>query len=143
LQSLIAQHKERAQASLHASSGPQRNTAKGDHQAHRLTYSEIETRLIAQAESEKWACLELHVTLSRTTRMKAARIALIAHVLDKLGTLIKTFPSPEAILEEKVGHEVIFALLTAATPEQVVEDLTAIVEVDAVAVLPVRLEQLP
>lgn len=143
LQSLIAQHKERAQASLHASTGPRRQAATGTHQDHRLRYSELETRLIAQAESEKWACLELHVTLSRTTRMKAARIALIVHVLDKLGTLIKTQPSPEEMLEEKVGHEVIFALLTAVSPEQVVEDLTAIVEVEGVAVLPVRLEELP
>ncbi|MBT9547036.1 MAG: cyclic nucleotide-binding domain-containing protein [Candidatus Sericytochromatia bacterium] len=143
LQSLIAEHKQRAQASLHTSSGPQRNMAQGEKQAHRLQYTEIETRLIALAESEKLTCLELIVTLSRTTRMKAARVALIVHVLDKLGTLIKTAPSPEDILAEKIGYEVIFALLTAATPEQVVEDLSAIVEVEGVSVLPVRLEQLP
>jgi CRP-like cAMP-binding protein len=142
LQSLIAQHKQRAQASLHGKSDPlKRSVTTGDHQAHRLHYTEIENRLVAQAETEKLNALEIHLTLSRTTRMKAARISLIALVLDKLGTLIKTSPSPEDILQEKVGTEVIFALLTESTPEQVAEDLNAIVEVEGVTVLPIRMEQ--
>ncbi|PIW18454.1 hypothetical protein COW36_03960, partial [bacterium (Candidatus Blackallbacteria) CG17_big_fil_post_rev_8_21_14_2_50_48_46] len=141
LQSLIAQHKARAQQHLHSSTparAVQVNSATKTLQP--LQYNEIERRLLAQGASEGLNCLELHLCLSRSTRMKAARVSLIAHVLDKLGTLIKTYPSPEEILEEKLGTDVVFTLLTEHPPELVMEDLNAIVEVDGVTVLPIQTE---
>lgn len=137
LQSLIARHKALAHQSLHSGMHLPSPPGEAAHQAHRLQYTELEQKLIQEASTSGYRCLELHVSLSRSTRMKAARISLIAHVLERFGTLIKTSPDPNAIIEEKVGTEVIFTLLTADRPEQIAEDLRAIAEVEGVAVLPV------
>lgn len=140
LKALIARHKALAQQSLHH--GKPMPTAASEnlepvHQNHRLNYTALEKKLIQEALHSGHHCLELHVNLNQHTRMKAARISLIAHVLERFGTLIRTAPDPEAIMAENIETEVIFTLLTRDPPEQIAEDVQAIAEVESVVILPV------
>ncbi|MGV3524168.1 MAG: cyclic nucleotide-binding domain-containing protein [Candidatus Sericytochromatia bacterium] len=133
LQVLIDAQKERTQARLAELTAPLRKWTEPDHSSHRLHYSEIERHVIESARAEGLNCLELHITLRRDTRMKAARVALIASVLDRIGTLIRTEPSPEAILDEQIDREVMLALLTAMDPSQVTEEVCTLSDVQNVA----------
>jgi CRP-like cAMP-binding protein len=139
LQSLIAEQKARAAESLHRRPEAGITPRPGfSPEPHRLRYSDNEKGLIQKAHAEQTDCYELHITLSRTTRMKAARLSLVMAVLDKLGTIILTEPSPEDMLEDRlVGYAVSIALLTKTPREQLIEDLMAISEVDHVDALPI------
>lgn len=140
LKSLIESHKKRSRERL------EQYEHKAvprllDHDRHRLSYNEIEKHVIAQAIQSGLSCYELHINLRPAARMKAARVALIAAVLDKAGTMIRTDPSPEDILDEKFGSEVIMTLISELSAEQLSEDVQALVDIQAVTVFPVEAEQ--
>ena len=139
LKSLIAAHKERAQDRLSKISGPARPaTEPAAHVGHRITYTEIERHVMAAAADEGLRCLELHITLRKHARMKAARVALLVSLLDRIGTIIRTEPAPEKIMEEELADEVILSLLTATAPRQVQEELTSVSDVEGVEVFSVE-----
>ena len=143
LQTLINAHKERAHQRLARLGNPALvgDTAEDtatEHRSHRLAYSELERRVMAAAAQEGLNSLELHISLRRDARMKAARVALIASLLDRVGTIIRTDPLPELIMKEQLENEVILTLLTKVSPEQLRDDISAISDVVAVNVLGVE-----
>lgn len=137
LQALLEKNKQQAHDRLSGST-PQLVRKTVDHQAHSITYTEIEQRVIDEAQKSGLACFELHITLSAMARMKVARVALIVSVLDQMGTLIRTDPSPEEILKESFQNEVILTILTDCAKEQVLEDLSAISDIRYVEVLSIQ-----
>lgn len=138
LESLIASHRERAQDRLARQSQPT-VTRPESHTPHRLSYNEIEQHVIAAAANEGVNCLELHIVLRRSARMKAARVALIVSMLDRAGSIIRTEPTPDLIMQDAIEQEVILTLLSAADPGQIREDISAVSDVESVAILHIEL----
>ncbi|HEY9842778.1 MAG TPA: cyclic nucleotide-binding domain-containing protein, partial [Candidatus Obscuribacterales bacterium] len=136
LKSLIATHKERAHERLSRGTRPLQPPA--EHQQHRLAYTEIERHVIDAAASEGLGCLEVHITLRQHARMKSARVALIASLLDRFGTIIRTDPAPDQIMQDQFENEIILTLLTQTTSEQIREDLGAVSDVQGINVFSVE-----
>lgn len=95
-------------------------------------YNPIEKRLIRSAEEKAMWGMEIHVSLLENTQMKSVRASLVLMVLENSGTVIKTFPSPEELLADKFGKELIIAFILDPNkdPEELAEDIRYIAEVD-------------
>ncbi|PKL77757.1 MAG: hypothetical protein CVV27_04610 [Candidatus Melainabacteria bacterium HGW-Melainabacteria-1] len=99
-------------------------------------YTEAEKLLIHDSLAQGQQCLEVHVFLHRTSMMKGARAYLLCVVLGKLGTILRSIPSLEAIQSDQtIGYEVIVTLATQAALDQVIEDASSVAEVDKVEVV--------
>ncbi len=95
-------------------------------------YNPIEKRLIRSAEEKAMWGMEIHVSLMDNTQMKSVRASLVLMVLENSGTVIKTFPSPEELLADKFGRDLIIAFILDPNkdPEELAEDVRYIAEVD-------------
>ncbi len=94
-------------------------------------YNPIEKRLIRSAEEKAMWGMEAHVTLMENCMMKSVRASLVLMLLEQSGTVVKTFPSPEEILADKFGKEIIISFIMdpGQDAENVAEDLRYIAEV--------------
>lgn len=102
--------------------------------ADNLVYTDIEKHVVGQALDEGQQCLELHIKLRKNCKMKATRLSLISLLLEKMGTVIKTYPSADDMLADKTGQKVIFTLLTKYRDEQIFEEVLGVAEVEQVDV---------
>lgn len=95
-------------------------------------YNPIEKRLIRSAEEKAMWGMEAHITLMENCLMKSVRASLVLMLLEKSGTVVKTFPSPEEILADKFGKEIIISFIMdpGKDAEMVAEDLRFIGEVE-------------
>lgn len=95
-------------------------------------YNPIEKRLIRSAEEKAMWGMEAHVTLMENCLMKSVRASLVLMMLEKSGTVVKTFPSPEEILADKFGKEIIISFIMdpGKDAEVVAEDIRYIGEVE-------------
>lgn len=104
----------------------------------KLRYTPLEQHLIQEAQTQNYHCLELHVRLHEHCPMKSVRVSLLVMTLEKFGEIIKTHPPPEAILKERLDHQVILTILTRATRAQILEEATSLAEIDEVQSVPVQ-----
>ena len=95
-------------------------------------YNPIEKRLIRSAEEKAMWGMEAHITLMENCQMKSVRASLVLMMLERSGTVVKTFPSPEEILADKFGKEIIISFIMdpGQDAEVVAEDLRFIGEVE-------------
>ncbi len=94
-------------------------------------YNPIEKRLIRSAEEKAMWGMEAHITLMENCMMKSVRASLVLMMLERSGTVIKTFPSPEEILADKFGKDIIISFIMdpGQDPEVMAEDLRYVAEV--------------
>lgn len=94
-------------------------------------YNPIEKRLLKSAESKAMWGMEVHVTMMENVQMKSVRASMVLMALEKVGTVLKTFPSPEELLADKFGRYIIVAfILDAGTdPESILKDLNDLAEI--------------
>lgn len=94
-------------------------------------YNPVEKRMIRSAETRQSQSLEAHVSLMDNVLMKSVRASLIMMILEQSGTVFKTFPSPEEILADKFGQQLIiaFTLDAGKKADQVAEDIRRVAEV--------------
>ncbi|PKL76314.1 MAG: hypothetical protein CVV27_10905, partial [Candidatus Melainabacteria bacterium HGW-Melainabacteria-1] len=95
-------------------------------------YNPIEKRLIRSAEDNAMWGMEAHITLMDNVQMKSVRASLILMELEKAGTVVKTFPSPEELLADKFGKHLIVALILdpGSNPDAIAENIRYLAEVD-------------
>lgn len=105
----------------------------------KLRYTEIEQHVIEEAAKTNYQCLELHITLSSTCRMKSTRVSLVVMQLEKIGEIIKTYPTPEAILKEKIDNYVVLTLLTQESRAEAIEKAATVSEIVEVKAISVKL----
>ena len=105
----------------------------------KLRYTEIEQHVIEEAAKTNYQCLELHITLSATCRMKSTRVSLVVMQLEKIGEIIKTYPTPDAILKEKIDNYVVLTLLTQESRTEAIEQAATVSEIVDVKAIPVKL----
>lgn len=105
-------------------------------------YNPIEKRLVRSAESKAMWGMEAHITLMDNSQMKSVRASLVLMTLERSGTVVKTFPSPEELLADKFGKHLIVALILdpGTAPENVLEDLRSIAEVEDAKLERIELE---
>lgn len=99
-----------------------------------MVYSEIEQGLIDYAHSENYHCFEIHITLHPKCKMKSVRVSLIISKLDTHGTVIKTYPIPENLLNEELDLQFAISLITRASKETIQEILMSIAEVEDIQI---------
>lgn len=139
LQQLMESHKQRL-----AEMRERRVGAPAHHQLvegplhWKLRYTPIEQHIIQEARAQNYRCFELHVRLNANCRMKSVRVSLLVMNLEKHGEIIKTQPDPEAILQEKVDHEVILTVLSRSTRAHLLEDAGSLAEIDDIKAIPVQ-----
>lgn len=104
----------------------------------KLRYSALEQHLIQEARQQNYRCIELHIKLSSHCRMKSVRVSLLVMLLEKHGEIIKTHPSPEEILQEKVDQQVILSVLSRSSRARLIEEVTSVAEIDDVQAIPVQ-----
>lgn len=105
----------------------------------KLRYTDIERQIIEEAAKTNYQCLELHIRLSSTCRMKSTRVSLVVMQLEKIGEIIKTYPTPEAILKEKLDDYVVLTLLTQESRTEAIENAASVAEIVEVKAIPVKL----
>lgn len=105
----------------------------------KLRYTDIEQHVIEEAQKSGYQCLELHLQLSVTCRMKSTRISLVVMQLEKIGEIIKTYPTPDAILKEKIDTKVVLSLLTQESRTEAIELAASVAEIIEVKAIPVKL----
>lgn len=105
----------------------------------KLRYTDIEQHVIEEAAKTNYHCLELHIRLSSTCRMKSTRVSLVVMQLEKIGEIIKTYPTPEAILKEKIDDYVVLTLLTQESRAEAIESAASVSDIVEVKAIPVNL----
>ncbi len=75
--------------------------------------------------------------------MKSVRASLILMRLEQFGTVIKTFPSPEELLADKFGKQIIVAIILdpGHGPDAVGQELCNLAEVEETAVTHIKIDQ--
>lgn len=74
-------------------------------------YNPIEKRLIRSAATRKTQGVEAHICFMENVQMKSVRASLMLMLVERFGTVLKTFPSPEELLASKFGKDLIIALI--------------------------------
>jgi CRP-like cAMP-binding protein len=105
----------------------------------RMIYSPIEQHILEEARAQNYAAFEIAIHLNPRCRMKSVRVSLLVMVLEKHGTLLKIMPIADDILLEKLDLDVSLTLLTRSPRAEVLEDVSAIAEIDTVSVTALEL----
>ena len=104
----------------------------------RMLYTSIEQHVIHEALRSHQHCFEVHISLS-DQRLSIAQASHVVAVLEQHGTVIKMLPEAQHILDEKLDERAVnqtlaIAYLTPNSKDQVLEDLTAIEDVQPVQI---------
>lgn len=96
-------------------------------------YNPIEKRLVRSAASRKTRGVEAHICFMENVQMKSVRASLMLMLVERFGTVLKTFPSPEELLASKFGKDLIIALILdpGQDLEVVNQELSKLAEVDS------------
>jgi hypothetical protein len=106
-------------------------------------YNPIEKRLVRMATQDGMKGIEVHVTLMDNVQMKSVRASLVLMALEKSGTVIKTFPTPEELLADKFGKYMIvsFILNPDIGLEVLEQDVSTIAEIEAVKIEEINFDE--
>ena len=125
----------------------QGDSRKAKHLVEKLTtyYNPIEKRMVKSATAGGMKGYEAHITLLDNVQMKSVRASLIMMRLERYGTVIKTFPSPEELLADKFGKQLIvtFIMLPEQGEEILAEDLSFVAEIESAKLEPLDFEEQP
>lgn len=92
-------------------------------------YTEEESKIIANAAKERKRCLELHVTLMPYCQMKSVRIALVLRNIKEIANIIKTFPSEEELMAERVGERFTIVIITDLEENKIKDAVLSVSEI--------------
>ncbi|PIQ28873.1 hypothetical protein COW36_09515 [bacterium (Candidatus Blackallbacteria) CG17_big_fil_post_rev_8_21_14_2_50_48_46] len=103
----------------------------------RMIYTPIDQHIMQEAKEQGFTLLEMHIRIHPRCRMKSVRISLLVMILEKHGTVIKMNPSADDILQDKLDLDVSLTLVTQSSRSEVLEDASAIAEIEDVSVIPI------
>lgn len=99
-----------------------------------LPFNEYEKNAILKAKEEGYTTIGATICISDTCVLKSARAFIIFRALEKLGQIIKSYPSVQDIEDEKFESDFSVFVITKETKETFHKDLTSIAEVDEVLI---------
>lgn len=138
LEKLMNSHRQRLQDMRERLKEPRHHTLIKGPIHWKLKYTQIEQHVIEEAQRQDYACHELHIRLSANCQMKSVRVALLVSCLEKHGEIIKTHPTPDNILKERLDDKVILTVLSQASRSRLIDEISAVSEIDEVQSVPVR-----
>lgn len=97
-----------------------------------LPFNDYEKNAILKAKEEGYITIGGTICISDTCVLKSARAFIIFRALEKLGQIIKSYPSVQDIEDEKFESDFSVFIVTKDTTEKFHKDLMSIAEVEEV-----------
>ena len=107
-----------------------------------LDYDQFELTVLEQATEQGFKTYEVTVRLRSDCLLKAARVYMVFDVLEKMGEVIKSFPTVEQLEEEQFENEFTIALITHDLKEDVKQKILKVSEIEKVDVKELDITQL-
>lgn len=111
-------------------------------QTLQLRYQETEKEQIQLSIDNGFRFYHLAVTLVENCLLKGARVFMVLRDVEKLGSIIRSFPSVKDLEDENFDLQFLVGVISQSTPEEFVAVITNITDVAKVVVDEPKLEQL-
>ncbi|WP_044337382.1 chemotaxis protein CheA [Rossellomorea aquimaris] len=113
------------------------NEAAAATEIHTLSmkYEAFEQTVIQQSFEQGFCCFEITVSLRGDCLLKAARVYMVFEVLEKLGEVIKSFPTVEQLEEEQFDHSFVVAVVSQEDASHIEKSIRKVSEVEEVTVM--------
>ncbi|MFN7250819.1 MAG: chemotaxis protein CheW [Anaerobacillus sp.] len=98
------------------------------------TYDDFEVTVLAQAVEQGFYASQVKVSLRQDCILKAARVYMVFEVLERIGEIIKSSPSVDALEEENFDYEFTVTLITKESIVDVKNHILKVSEVENVEV---------
>ncbi len=105
-----------------------------------LSFNDYEKNAILKSKEEGYKTMGVTIVIAETCVLKSARAFIIFRTLEKLGQIIKAYPSVQDIEDEKFESDFSVFVITKDNEEKFVADLSSIAEVEEVLVDEIQLE---
>ena len=120
-----------------AAAAPAAQAEPADVAVTAIDYSDTDKDVIKKAQDSGLRAFHITVTLAESCILKSARSYMVMNALDQLGDVIKSVPPAEDLEQEKFEHFFDVVAISDAEPKAIEEALTAISEVEKVAIVDV------
>ncbi len=120
-----------------AAAAPAAQAEPADVAVTAIEYSDTDKDVIKKAQDSGLRAFHITVTLAESCILKSARSYMVMNALDQLGDVIKSVPPAEDLEQEKFEHSFDVVAISDAEPKAIEEALTAISEVEKVAIVDV------
>ncbi|MGM0750450.1 MAG: chemotaxis protein CheW [Bacillota bacterium] len=113
------------------------NEAAAATEIHTLSmkYEAFEQTVIQQSFEQGFCCFEITVSLRGDCLLKAARVYMVFEVLEKLGEVIKSFPTVEQLEEEQFDHSFVVAVVSQEDASDIEKSIRKVSEVEEVTLM--------
>jgi len=103
-----------------------------------MPFNDYEKNAMIKAKEEGFTTYGVTIYISDSCVLKSARAFIIFRTLEKLGQIIKAYPSVQDIEDEKFESDFSVFVISTETAQKFHKDLTSIAEVEAVLVDPIE-----
>ncbi|MGD6958653.1 chemotaxis protein CheW [Rossellomorea aquimaris] len=100
-----------------------------------MKYEAFEQTVIQQSFDQGFRCLEITVSLRDDCLLKAARVYMVFEVLEKLGEVIKSFPTVDQLEEEQFDHSFVIAIVSKEDASDIEKSIRNVSEVEEVTLM--------
>lgn len=107
-----------------------------------LRYLDAEIEQITSATSGGAKIYHIEVTLVEDCLLKGARVFMVLREIEKLGTIIRSAPAVKDLEDENFDTRFVVGVLSIASPEEFVKNITNIMDIEKVIVDEPALNQL-
>lgn len=100
-----------------------------------MKYEAFEQTVIQQSFEQGFRCFEMTVSLRDDCLLKAARVYMVFEVLEKLGEVIKSFPTVDQLEEEQFDHSFVIAVVSKEDASDIEKSIRNVSEVEEVTLM--------
>ncbi|MGM0827201.1 MAG: chemotaxis protein CheW [Bacillota bacterium] len=100
-----------------------------------MKYEAFEQTVIQQSFEQGFHCFEITVSLRDDCLLKAARVYMVFEVLEKLGEVIKSFPTVDQLEEEQFDHSFVIAVVSNEDASDIEKSIRNVSEVEEVMLM--------
>ncbi|MDQ0217056.1 chemotaxis protein CheA [Peribacillus cavernae] len=106
------------------------------------SYDEFELTVLQQSKEQGFESYEITVGLREDCLLKAARVYMVFEVLEKVGEVIKSTPSAEALEEEQFDQEFTVTVITKESSSDLQKKIMKVSEVQKAEISAIDLDKL-
>ncbi|MGM0840720.1 MAG: chemotaxis protein CheW [Bacillota bacterium] len=100
-----------------------------------MKYEAFEQTVIQQSYEQGFRCFEITVSLRDDCLLKAARVYMVFEVLEKLGEVIKSFPTVDQLEEEQFDQSFVIAVVSKEDASDIEKSIRNVSEVEEVTLM--------
>ncbi|RBP06796.1 chemotaxis protein CheA [Rossellomorea aquimaris] len=100
-----------------------------------MKYEAFEQTVIQQSYEQGFRCFEITVSLRDDCLLKAARVYMVFEVLEKLGEVIKSFPTVDQLEEEQFDQSFVIAVVSKEDACDIEKSIRNVSEVEGVTLM--------